>query len=256
MSFRATKAIVRGVSRSYDVYSRPHAPISVERAAKQHALYLDALRSTGLQLVVVPADHDKPDCVFVEDTAVVWENQSLICRLNPSRDGEKAVVADLLRKTHRVHVVTAPGALEGGDVLHTDDLTYVGISTRTNEEGAEQLARFLAPFGRKVINVPVTRCLHLKTGATYLGNATMLVAPNLIEAGCFAGSRILETALGEDGAANILHLPGSLAIAAGYPSTEHRLRDFAAERGLQTIRLDVSEFAKADGSLTCLSIIW
>lgn len=258
---RATRALVRRIPKSYPVaYQKLGRVISLERAERQHAAYVSALRNAGLEVSFVAADNRYPDCVFIEDTAVVWDDRVLMTRMGPvneyeylKREGEQTAVEDALRNTHRVSRMKPPATLEGGDVLHLDDVTHVGLSPQTNEAGARELSAFL---GRRVVTTPISKCLHLKGAATYLGDGTLLVNSSLVNASAFMVDEFIEVHPKEDNVANCLRIGKHLLIPAGYPITERKLRRFAENHNLEVVSLDISEFEKGDGSLTCLSILW
>jgi len=248
-----TKALVRRLAESY---ANLYTGVSLARAREQHAAYVQALRSAGLEVKFVEADDARPDCVFIEDTAIVWAGHALLTRMSPHREGEQAGVEDALRPTHRISRVAPPGKLEGGDVLHVEDTTYVGLTSRSNEAGADALRQFLAPFGKRVVAVRVENCLHLKSGVSYLGDGTIIVAPELVPAHAFDVQEVIETAREEEYAANCVRLGSFLLVPAGFPQTEKKLRRFADKRGVELVPLDCSEFRKGGGSLTCLSLLW
>jgi dimethylargininase len=254
---RPTQALVRNVSRSYvDHYDRRSIEIVADRADEQHLAYVRALQDAGLTVSVVESNDALPDCVFIEDTALVWGEQALIGRLWRERDGEQAAVEAVLRLSHTIVRLPPEATLDGGDVLHIEGTTYVGLSTRTNDAGADAVANFLSQFGRRVVKVPVRDCLHLKTGATYLGNGTLLAVPGWFDMRCFDITTVLDTAPGEQASANCLRIREHLIIPAGYPETGRKLQAFANQQGLHVTPLEISEFEKGDGALTCLSIIW
>jgi dimethylargininase len=152
--------------------------------------------------------------------------------------------------------LTLGALLEGGDVMHIGATTYVGLTLRTNEAGIEALREFLLPTGQRVVKVPIEKSLHLKTVATYLGNNTLIAAPDLLDTGLFEVEEIIFTERGEAGAANCLRIADHLLISTGKPRTERRLLAFAEGNGVKLVPLDISEFEKGNGSLTCLSLIW
>src|ERR1019366_6853887 len=160
-----------------------------------------------------------------------------------------------LQPTHEMVTLPAGATLDGGDVLHTEDVTYVGRSRRTNAAGAGALRAFLAPSKRRVVEVPVDRCLHLKSAATWLGDETLLVAHDLIDVSYFEIERVLFTAEGEEKAPNTLRIGSHLLLLAGNPGSAATLWEFAQYRDLTLHTLAMSEFEKGDGSLTCLSIV-
>jgi dimethylargininase len=249
--------LVRVPSQAYSAYyARSGVGISQDRAHAQHRRYVQALESAGVQVSQVVPEGAFPDCVFIEDTAVVWGGSALVARMAPHREGEQAAVLEALAPTHTLKRLPPGATLDGGDVLHVEGTTYVGLSSRTNRRGADALAEFLAPHGRPVVVVPVRHCLHLKSAATYLGDGTLLAAPGLLDESHFDVARVIHTAAGESGCANCLRVGGRLLVLAGYPQTIGALERFAAAGGLQVVALDVSEFEKGGGSLTCLSIIW
>lgn len=252
-----SKALVREVSASYEkFYAEAGITVDSHLVRRQHRDYVAALTRASLSVMVLEGDAERPDCVFVEDTAVVWGDHALIARTNSHREGEQPAVERALAATHEISHVLAPAALEGGDVLHTESVTFVGLSARTNELGAEALQTFLRRFGRRVIPVEVKKCLHLKSGATYLGDATVLVAPDLIDQNVFSGHSFIETAPGEAYAANCLRIGKYLLTLSGCPRTQEKLERFASRVGADLIVLECSEFRKGGGSLTCLSLIW
>ena len=251
-----TDALKRRFPASYVPFYRERGvTISGELAAAQHQAYGDALRAAGLRVHVLEGDEAFPDCVFLEDPAVVCPPGALLGRLAPHREGEQAPVRTALERRFRIHELPAGARLEGGDVLHAGDATYVGLSERTNQAGAAALAEFLRPAGRAVRPVPVRGYLHLKTAATWLGSGTLVAAADF-DASAIQAERVIAADPREPGAANCLRLMDRLLVPAGHPRTEPRLRAFAGEHGVKLVVLDISEFEKADGSITCLSILW
>jgi len=257
MQVRPTQALVRRAPRSYvDYYARRAKTVLAPLADLQHQNYVRALEGAGLGVSFVDADEELPDCVFIEDTAVVWNGHALITRMHQDRDGEQGAVENILRDTHCVTRLPKGAILEGGDVLHLDDVTYVGVSTRTNEAGAESLTEFLAQFGRSVVKVPVIHCLHLKTGITYLGDRTLLAVPKWFDVSNFEVDDVIYTEASERNSANCLRIGDRLLAPDGYPRTYSRLQQFAEKVGVEVDRISISEYEKGDGSLTCLSLIW
>lgn len=251
-----TQAWVRKIPRSYvDYYARRGISVDVDRADAQHAAYIRVLQAAGLAVSVIEADELLPDCVFIEDTAVVWDQQFLVTRMWREREGEQAAVAATLQHTHTKFSLPPDATLDGGDVLHVAGTTYVGLSNRTNSAGVEAVAAFLKPFGRRVVPVPVPRCLHLKTGVTYLGDGTLLAVPDWFDMRVFDVPDVISTEPGEQGAANCLRIRDHLLIPQRYPQTGRKLQRFADEHNLHLTRIEITEFEKGDGGLTCLSII-
>jgi dimethylargininase len=249
-------ALVRRPPRSYpDLYASHGIAIDLNLADRQHAAYVSALSEAGAAIEWIEPDEQYADGVFIEDTAVVWGGRALRTRMAPHREGEQAAVIGHLKATHEI-VTLPPGAtLDGGDVLHSDTITYVGRSSRTNEAGTQAVREFFAPARRRVVAVPVERCLHLKSAATWLGNGTMLAAHDLVDIGYFECETVLFTAEGEEKAANTVRIGSHLLALSGYPATSAICWEFAQYRKLTLHALDMSEFEKGDGSLTCLSIL-
>lgn len=256
MSTLFTTALVRDLPDSYRIYDRPDRPMSLELARRQHQAYVHTLEQIGLVVRHIPADENQYDCVFIEDTAVVWKAHALLTRMVPRRQGEQPAVQARLSETHHVDHCRPESKLEGGDVLHTGDTTYVGLTERTNEAGIRDLTLFLSPYHRPVVPVPVRGCLHLKSAATYLGNNALVAVPDFVDVQVFAVDEVIYTAEGEAGAANCLRIGQHLLMPAGYPRTEEKLRHFCAQHGVQLWPLDVSEIEKGDGALTCCSLRW
>ena len=250
-------ALVRDLPWSYaPAYAPKGIRIDAALAVSQHEAYVRALEQAGVAVARVPADENFYDCVFVEDTAIVWRDRALITRMTAHRQGEQAAVAGLLRRSHQVTEVSAAARLEGGDVLHTEDTTYVGLTARTNDRGAAELAEFFSAFDRRVVPVPVTGALHLKTATTYLGNGRLLMAPGYVDARAFDVDDIVFCAEGEAAAANCLRVRDTLIVRSGYPRTGRLLEGFAERHAVRLAPLDLSEFEKGDGSATCLSLLW
>ena len=227
-------------------------PIDIELARAQHAAYCAALRSAGLDVIDLPAAHDLPDSVFVEDTAVVLEEVAIITRPGaPSRRREVDAVAEGLACYRTVRGMREPATLDGGDVLRISDTLFVGSSGRTNEAGMEQLQEAVRPFGYRVVPVRLTGCLHLKTAVTALAPDLLLINPQWVDADAFGDMRRIEVSPDEPFAANALLLEDSVIYASGFPRTAAAVR----KAGIDVQTVDVSELAKAEGGVTCCSII-
>ena len=253
-----TSALVRRPSSAYaSSYSHQGIRIDSDVGQRQHAAYVAALRHAGIRVHTLDGDPAYYDCVFVEDTAIVWGSAALIVNMGGRhRDGEQHAVREVLSKTHTLHDVPPDGRIDGGDVLHCEDVTFVGRSSRTNDVGIAALRRFLGRCGRSVKVVPVERALHLKTAVTYLGDGMLIAARELIDVTAMPGFDILATAPGEQGAANCLRLGNHLLAPSGHPTTERAIASFAARQRVTVHALDISEFEKGGGGLTCLSLLW
>lgn len=256
--FEYSAALMKEVPASYaETYGEPDDPIDLDRAHRQHRAYCEALESLGLLVTVLPASDDQPDSVFVEDPAVVWGERALITRPKPPRDRETGEIAEHLRGTHRIERVEPPGRLEGGDVLHTARETYVGLSTRTNDAGARQLREFLAPDGRDVrpVEIDTENYLHLKSGASCIGDGLILAAPGIVPGTPFEGHEIVRVPESGWNAANALRIHDTVIAPAGHP----RAAEIIEKRlppGVALRTVDISEFEKGEGSLSCLSVLW
>ena len=249
-------AVTRPVSPSLAQCELTHLarePIDVARAETQHAAYERLLSSLGVGIVRVPAAPELPDAVFIEDLGVVLDEVAIITRPGaPSRRAESAAVASVLAAYRPVHSMEAPATLDGGDVLRLGRTLYVGRSSRTNTHGIEQLRSFAAPFGYRVIPVEFTGCLHLKSAVTAVADELLLLNPAQVSAAAFAACEALFVDEREPCAANALRIAGTIIFPSQFPRTRDRLID----RGLRVAATDCSELAKAEGGVTCCSLIF
>jgi dimethylargininase len=249
-------AVTRPVSSSLakcELTRRTREPIDVARAAEQHAAYEDLLDALGATVVNVRAAPDLPDAVFVEDDAIVLDEIAILTRPGAlSRRAESADVASVLAVYRPVYSMTAPATLDGGDVLRLGRTLYVGRSSRTNEHGVEQLQSIVAPFGYRLVPVEFTGCLHLKSAVTALTDDLLLLNPACVTAAAFTGYKALLVDDDEPGAANALRVVDTIVYPASFPRTRDRL----VERGLRVETTDCSELAKAEGALTCCSLLF
>ena len=227
-------------------------PIDVARAARQHDAYADALRALGCDVRRLAGLPDHADSVFIEDTAIVLDECAVMTRPGAaSRRGEVAGVAEALQPFRRLYRVEAPGTLDGGDVLRVGRRLYVGMSSRSNEEGARQLADAVTHHGYMVARVPMTDCLHLKSAASALPDGTVLVDPRCVDKESFDGAPAIFVDSAEPQAANVLVIGTTVLLPASAPRTRERLD----RAGYATTSVDASELAKAEGGLTCCSLI-
>ena len=228
-------------------------PMDLELARAQHRAYEDALVSLGCQLRPLPELPDYPDSVFVEDTAVVLDEIAVIARPGAeSRRGEIAPMAAVLREYRRLVEIQAPGILDGGDVMRVGRSLYVGLSARSNRAGAGQLQAAAAPFGYRVITVETKGCLHLKTAVTQAAPGLLLINPAWVDRRLFEDMDCLDVDPAEPHGANALLVDGRLIYPASCPRTRERLLG----RGLQVVGVDMSETEKAEGGVTCCSLIF
>jgi dimethylargininase len=248
-------ALTRPVSPSIARCELTHvgrAPIDLARAESQHAAYEDALRALGCQVVRVPGAPDLPDAVFIEDTAIALDEVAVLTRPGaPSRRPETAAVADALSRHRQLRTIVEPGTIDGGDVLRAGRTLFVGQSSRTNAAGLEQLRAHAADFGYSVVPVPVRGCLHLKSAVTLLAPGSFLVQPAWVSPALFGAATIIEVDPREPYAANALLVGDGVIYPEAFPLTRRRLE----AQGLRVVRVDVSELQKAEGAVTCCSVI-
>jgi dimethylargininase len=247
------RALVRAVPATFDRALSARAPdpaIDVARARAQHAAYVEGLEWLGYDVETVPADDRHPDCVFIEDTAVVARGVALVTRsAAASRGGEGDAVAEALAAHVRVERMRPPATLDGGDVLRLGATLYAGRSPRTNAAGVDALAATFAPAGLTVVPVAIDGMLHLKCACSPLSDERLLLDPSALSQATFQAASVCVPA-GEAYAANAVARAGRVLLSAGHPGTRRALED----AGLEVRELETSEFRKADGSLTCLSL--
>ncbi|MEO7096179.1 MAG: arginine deiminase-related protein [Polyangiales bacterium] len=235
----------------------PDPPIDVARAGAQHAAYVRALAGLGVQVIQLEADDRFPDGCFVEDCAVIGGGVGLITRPGAAtRRGEVDSVAEALAahgKLTALHRMEAPATLDGGDCLRVGRTLYVGLSQRTNAAGVARAIEVFAPHGIRVAPVPLAQLgvLHLKCVCSALGDDRVLLAEGTIPRETFAGLDVVMIPNDEAYAANCLAHGGSALVSSGFAAT-HETLDRA---GVRVVPLETSEIRKADGALTCLSIL-
>ena len=230
----------------------PQPRIDVDVAREQHAAYCAALERAGVELIELPDDEAYPDSCFVQDTAVVAGDLAVIARPGaPSRRGEEEAVRRALQGRKRLAEIQPPGTLEGGDVLVIGTRLFVGLSARTNRAGFAQLRDLLELEGATVESLPVGESLHLLSDCTYLGRGVLLATAACVELPAFAGLEHIRVPPEEAYAANALAVDEFVIFPAGYPRTEALVR----EHGFTMLPVPLSEFAKADGGATCLSLL-
>lgn len=229
------------------------APV-YEDAVRQHDKYVAVLRELGLAVTELEADERYPDSCFVEDPAVVMEHCAVIT--NPacaSRNGEKHEIIHAIREFYdedKIFFIEAPGTMEGGDIMQVGKHFYVGLSERTNREGARQFEEIVGRFGYGVTTIPVTEGLHLKDFVIYLDNNNMLVTANMNEHPAFQSFERYVIPPEELYAINSMYINGTVLVPEGYPKTLQLIQ----ELGYPVRLVDTGEFRKIDGSLTCLSL--
>jgi dimethylargininase len=248
-------AITRGVSPALnrcELGYLPRQQIDIARAAREHQAYEQCLRDLGLTVVSLPPEPDLPDSVFVEDPAVVVPEVAILTRMGvESRRQETRTLAPVLARFRPLRYLREPATLEGGDVLRVGSTLYIGVSSRTNLAGIEQLAAELQPFAYTVTPVPVRGCLHLKSACTSLGGETLLANREWVDPSVFQGLRIVDVPPEEPRAANVLAIRDTVLVPAAFPATAALLESL----GWNVRVLDISEMMKAEAGLTCSSIL-
>lgn len=249
-------ALTREPARSMDACELTYLErqqIDTARAAEQHRGYREALAACGAHVVALPAIEELPDSVFVEDTAIVLDELAVLTSLGvESRRAEVSAIEPEVVRLRAVERIELPATIEGGDVMRVGRKLYVGLSPRTNEAGAEALRRLVAPHGYEVVSVALRDCLHLKTACAALDEATILVNPEWVDARAFEGCELIHVDGSEPWAANVLRVGRRVCVGATFPRTAEAL----SRRGYDVCAIDVSEFAKAEGGLTCMSLIF
>ena len=254
---RFTRAIVRPPAATFadGITSSGLGPPDPTLALAQHVAYCRALERLGLSLTRLPPDPDFPDSTFVEDAAVVTREGAILTRPGaPSRRGEvNAIGAALGEWFSQLDRITAPGTVDGGDVCEAGSHFFIGVSGRTSREGAVQLAAWLKQrgFTPGVIDIRgLPGMLHLKTGLSWLGGRRLLAAGEIAGHDALRGWDVLEVPKGEEYAANCIRVNDTVLIAAGFPETASRLRGL----GHDVLAIEMSEYRKMDGGLSCLSL--
>jgi dimethylargininase len=249
-------AITRGVSPAIADCELTHLdrrPIDFQTARAQHHAYQETLRALGCEVLSLPPDPALPDSVFVEDTAVVLDELAVLTRPGaPSRRPETAATADALRPYRPLVRIAPPGSMDGGDVLRVGRTVYVGLTARTNQAAIDQLATSLSPHDYVVRAVPVRGCLHLKSAVTQVAAETLLCNARWVDPAAFAPLHVLEVERGEPYAANGLLIEGRVLYPTTFPATRRRLEG----RGIAVVLVDVSELQKAEGAVTCCSLVF
>jgi dimethylargininase len=218
---------------------------------QQHHVYRQALLSLGLDVIVLPAEPAYPDGYFVEDPAIITPKIAVITRSGaPSRVGEAITLEPFLEYYRPLSSIHPPGTVDGGDVLMVGEHFFIGLSERTNMEGAAHLASLLADAGYTSETIPVAAGLHLKSGVNYVGKDTLLITQTLADHPAFTKYEQILLDTDEEYAANTLCVNNTLLMPMGFPKTHARLSPL----GMHILELDVSEVQKMDGGLTCMSL--
>ena len=243
-------ALVRppGTSFPKAVSSHPQkSGIDYEKALSQHRHYVDALKQMGYRILSLPPEDSLPDSTFVEDTAFIYGTKAFLCSAKEEgRRNEVESVAKIL-KDHRETQQLEP-YLDGGDILNTPEAIFAGLSNRTD---ANAIRFFSEQISKKVVPVPVVKGLHLKSAVSYLGNNVLLINPERVDTGPFKIFEWIEVEEEDSYAANCLAMKSQVLMPEGYPRVREKIR----QHGFETIEVEMSEFEKADGGITCLNLI-
>ena len=223
-----------------------------EQAIIQHQSYIDVLTKCGLDVVVLEPCEEYPDSTFVEDVALITPNCVIITRPGaPSRRGEVHEIEFVLKqKFKNIEAIEAPGTIEGGDIMMVGDHYYIGLSERTNLEGAKQLIQILTKYGMSGSTISLKKVLHLKTGLSYLEENNLVVCGEFVNDSSLGRYNPIEIPEKESYAANCIWVNDSVIIPLGYPTTKQRIKN----AGYPVIETDMTEFQKLDGGLSCLSL--
>ena len=250
---RYTNAIVRQPGKNFAngiTKSTLGAP-SYEKALEQHNAYVEALKKCGLEVTVLEADERFPDGCFVEDTAVVFEEAAITTKPGEiARLGEEEETTNVLSMFKEMESIVLPGNVDGGDIMRVENHFYIGMSHRTNKVGAEQLTAILEKYGYTASTIPVESVLHLKTGITYLGNNQYIAVDEFVEK--FSSAKVIKLDKEEEYSANCLLINDYLLIPKGFPKSKKQILDL----GYNILEIEMTEFAKMDGGLTCLSLLF
>jgi dimethylargininase len=251
-------ALTRAVPPSIFTCELTHlarTPIDYARAVAEHDEYERALERLGCRVERLPDTPDLPDSVFVEDTAIVLDTVAVIARSGAeSRRSETASTAEALKRYREIVFIKDPGVIDGGDVLRVGRRIFAGLSTRTSQEGIAQLRDAAARDGLTVIAVRVGQCLHLKSAVTTIDHhrPAVLLNPQWIDRRIYDGFEVVEVDPQEAGAANVLLVGDTLLCAVEFPRTRERLE----QRGFKAVTVPAGELAKAEGGVTCGSIVF
>lgn len=246
---RPSRSLINGITSAPEL-GKP----DYELALKQHDAYIEALKACEVEVTVLQADEKFPDSCFVEDVAVVTKNCAIITNPGAStRKGEENEMIDVLKRFYpedKIEYIKNPGTIEGGDVMMVGDHFYIGLSARTNEEGAKQFIAALEKHGHTGSVVPLEKVLHLKTGLAYLENKNLLVAGEFVVNPEFDKFNKIIIDEKESYSANCIWVNDKVLVPLGYEKTKKAIE----EAGYEVITVDTSEYRKVDGGLSCLSL--
>jgi len=230
----------------------PRVAIDSALAQRQHEHYQAALSSLGCDVIVVPTEQDLADSVFIEDTALVLDEIAVMLRPGPrSRRPELAGVECALKRYRSLVSIKKPGTLDGGDLLRVDKVIFAGLSSRSNENGIEQLRKIVSDYGYSVKTVETTKCLHLKSAVSAVAPDVLLINPEWVNRSAFEDYELIDVGTEEAHAANALLVGKSVIYPVSFPRTADKLVD----RDIDVIPVDLSELQKAEGAVTCCSLL-
>ncbi len=249
-------AITRQISPAMQDCELTHLqriPIDLDLARLQHRQYEQALEQLGYKVISLPVELDLPDSVFVEDTALVLDECAIITRPGAdSRKPEIESIASTLKPYRKLYYIEAPGTVDGGDILRVGKSVFVGLTARSNQSAIDQMQAILAPYGYAVKGVPVTGCLHLKSAVTQVAGKTLLINPVWVQKSAFPGYDFIEVDPSEPSSANAVFVGDRILYPTAFPKTRARL----AAAGIQMLLVDATEVAKAEGAVTCCSLLF
>ena len=251
----ALLAITREISPRFNECEITHierTPIDIDIARAQHRGYVDALKQLGCEVLELPAEANLPDSVFVEDTAFILPETAVLTRPGAdSRKPEIESIAQALSPHIKILRLHEPATLDGGDVLVVGKKIFIGLSTRSNQSAIDQINDMLDEYGYTAIGVELHDCLHLKSAVTRVDDKTLLINKKWVDTAHLEGYELIEDDPSEPHAANCLPIGDSIIFPTAFPKTCTRLE----ERGYKIVGVDVSELAKAEGAVTCCSLI-
>ena len=254
MTLMFTHGIVRKPSKNFQdgLTSSNLGKPDYTIALKQHSSYINALKKCGIEIITLKADEKFPDSTFLEDTAVVNKDLAVITNLGaPSRRGEEIKIKNVLEKYFdKLEAIENPGTLEGGDVLKIENEYFIGLSSRTNIEGAKQFEKIVKKYGYSCSFIPLTNFFHLKTGVAYIGDNNLIVSGELSGNPIFKDYNHIKVEEDENYASNCIRVNNYVLIAKGFKKFRNAIKNL----GYKILEIDMSEFRKMDGGLSCLSL--
>lgn len=225
-----------------------------KKALEQHNAYMRALKHCGIHVTLLPAESHLPDSVFVEDVVLCTKHCAVLTRPGAAsrRDEVNTMAATIQHFYDKIERINEPGTLDAGDVMMVDSHFYIGLSTRTNEEGAQQLIAILKKYGMTGSVIQLKEVLHLKTGVTYIENNNLLATGEFVSHPDFKKFNVIEIPENESYAANCVWINGRIVMPAGY----HHTREKISTLGYSVIEVEMSEFRKINGGVSCMSLLF